>query len=494
MKFTITRILLYLCFVTAIYSCTHEKDFVENNNRDFKISKKQFKDLLLLESFNTALKKVNIEKQRNKSLRTAMEDEFNFTIVEGKDVNIVEKENYTYYNILIERTVKDSLYFENLVLKITANEDMDAFIAKYNKNNLNATIHEEGDFELTTIIQRISGICFNVCTIKCYDLGSGEYSSPHALTSDCTGNNVGLDCFPVCIPSNPTGGYTTPSWNNGDPGSGGGGESGATTMPEEPNNDHGGGSSETELVVLPVLELEDEEETVVPDPCNELSELLKPNDTIITDEFQLQDTIKRPKLKQTLINVRPYVDYNQECGYELSYEKAGKKYTKDFADGKEGDYSISFNIDNFIYGSIHTHPLLGVKIPSFGDLVLLRNTYNGILPYNRDKLTVIVVVKNPNGAIPATLTYALKIENFAVFSAKIDAVLNSYGSIPYNKKMETILYDEGKYYSSPNANLEKLFFDKFSTFGVGLYKADDNLTTWDKLSSNGTVVTNTPCN
>ena len=116
-------IFIYLCLVSILYSCTQEKEYLQNNNGDFKFTQKPINELLKLESFKTSYDKVAYVKQKNLASRSALEDEFNFTIVEDRDVNVIEKEGFKYYNILIERSVKDSLFLENLVLKVDETAD-----------------------------------------------------------------------------------------------------------------------------------------------------------------------------------------------------------------------------------------------------------------------------------------------------------------------------------------------------------------------------------
>ena len=90
--------------------------------------------MLLLPSFNKAYEKVKTEKQKNSLAKSAIEDEFNFTIVEGRDANIIEKDGKTFYNILVKRDSVSTTHFENLLIKteeINNIEQTDAYLIKY---------------------------------------------------------------------------------------------------------------------------------------------------------------------------------------------------------------------------------------------------------------------------------------------------------------------------------------------------------------------------
>lgn len=491
MKFTITRIFLYLCCATLFFSCTHEKDFIENNNRDFKISKKPFKELLLLESFNKAYEKVKAEKQRNKTLRTALEDEFNFTIVEGRDVNIVEKENYTYYNILIERTVNDSLYFENLVLKISANEDMDAFIAKYNKNNLNATIFQEGDIELTAIINKVSSICFSVCEMLCNDLGSGEYSTPHSPDSGCSGGNISLDCRPICFSSGGGGGYdggpAGPSGPENTSPSGGGGSGGGTPPPPyepQPNNNGAGSGNnepEPELVVLPVFNLDDDlgPET----PCQTLKKHLS--------------TVTGVKLKAILPGLQAKVTERGERGKSLVKSTSGTYTTPDIPAVTGLLLTTSFGGN--IFGSIHTHPKdTALPMFSFTDVYSLRLFYEGATEANLPEVVIYLVCKEAG----VNKTYALKIDDYDAFYDAIIAdiaasnILPKLAEIPEDEREQELLrlMDEkvrNLYVNNPY-NLQQAFLNHFGAFGISLYEVNNIGTNWNKLTLKNPIDANDP--
>lgn len=513
MKFTITRVLLYLCFITAIYSCTNEREFIENENniKSKYISFDELKNNSL--AFNE-YKKTEEKTVQSKNSKLVYNDFYGFYI-DTEKILYIEKEEYHSYTFIIKRDIETDKT-ENLIITLNKDNQYDSKIIRYDFTELDKekilnneiVVISKSNAEIINVSNLTAEPCFAIVSVPATINSEGQITASYVSVEEvpCEGASGGGGSSPE------SGGYSGPTGGDGSgyggPNSTGyGGNEGNSPNPVNnyPQNQGGGGGSggnlpdipnipPTPIITAPLLILDDEE---ILDPCHELSELLKPNDSIFTDEFQLQDTIKRPKLKQTLMDVRQYVNAKKEFGYELSYEKAGKKYTKKFVEGSDDAFTIQFDKDQFIYSTIHAHPKGAVKIPSFGDLVLLRNTLkaNGLQPYNRNKYAVMVVVKNPNGAIPATLTYALKIENLTTLDTYVESVLNSYGSIPYKEKMDKILDAESIYYDAQPTQLEKLFLDKYGSIGVGLYKADENLTGWGKLTANGTATpTNNPCN
>lgn len=141
--------LLALCSLIILSGCTQEKEFInEHNHRNIDFKEKSFKEALSLPLFNDALKKVAKQKGAFRSedaARTALEDQYGFTIVADAPIRIITDENGTvFYTILIEREVKEELVFENLMMKVENNETT-AAIFKYLMEG-KGTISETGEY------------------------------------------------------------------------------------------------------------------------------------------------------------------------------------------------------------------------------------------------------------------------------------------------------------------------------------------------------------
>ncbi|HLA55971.1 MAG TPA: hypothetical protein VK623_07710 [Flavobacterium sp.] len=126
---------LYLFFLLAILtisSCEIQEDMTKAQiHKEHLVEEKSFHDLLLLNGFNAAYQKIVQKKEESVAARTALEDEYNFIIVEDKPVKIIQTDNKTYYNILIRRDSIHAEYFENLVVmleKINNEDELSAYI------------------------------------------------------------------------------------------------------------------------------------------------------------------------------------------------------------------------------------------------------------------------------------------------------------------------------------------------------------------------------
>ena len=184
-------------------SCTEEREYIENNNRDLKFEQKPFKDLILLKDFNTAYQRVKTEKQKNVASRSALENEYNFTIKESEEVKIVEVDNKTFYNILIERDSASASYFENLVFmveKIDNVDEISAYILKYGTPNGYMQFDYNADKDVTPLFERISQECYKVCVTQCHDLREGTiYAEPHAPGAGCNDQSlIVTNCYSTC--------------------------------------------------------------------------------------------------------------------------------------------------------------------------------------------------------------------------------------------------------------------------------------------------------
>ena len=241
------KLLLYICLATFLLnSCTEEREFIENNSVDLKFEQKSFKDLVLLKDFNKAYQKVKMEKQKSIASRSALEDEYNFTIKESEKVKIVEVDNKKFYNILIERDSSSASYFENLVFmveKINNEDEISAYILKYGTPNGYMQFDYNGDKKVTPLFERISMYCYKVCITQCHDLRPGTiYEDPHAPGATC--NNQSLivtNCYSTCDSQ----GGTQPGMGNTTTN---GSLTGGTTQ-----NTGSGSNGSTEIVTAPVI-------------------------------------------------------------------------------------------------------------------------------------------------------------------------------------------------------------------------------------------------
>ena len=165
-----------------------------------------------------------------------------------EDVKVItDIDGSIYYNMLIERAVKENLKFENLVIKVKEDE-MIASILKYTLSE-KATYHEEHDTYNLDVINTESSTLVNeskivACIIYktpyCNDTSAGQEPghtadfgctiSGYYVTLDCGGGASGGSFYTGGNNQGTTGGWT-PNTNNGTGTHGGGfGNSGSTVI------------------------------------------------------------------------------------------------------------------------------------------------------------------------------------------------------------------------------------------------------------------------
>lgn len=134
----------------------------------------------------------DIEQKQHILSRTIMENEYNFTVVDH-DVNVLIKEDYTSYTILIERLEQDDQYFENLVVEVVPDEETKAYIVKYTPDNIDyMDIHDsynfEGDVDITPINYDntlAKETCIEVTILYCNNDGDGGFGETHIAGANC---------------------------------------------------------------------------------------------------------------------------------------------------------------------------------------------------------------------------------------------------------------------------------------------------------------------
>jgi hypothetical protein len=431
----------------------------------------------------------------------------------------LRKAVFLYAKLLIHRDEEDASFFEILIIVTDNNlndETVGILLAKYkfigSEDDYNPL---ETELELSILSNRVSMYCYKACVAFCTT--PWQLNGPSTLHIAQQGCTTAFEmCTEVCTEtyssSGPQTGYTGNSPVGGDSsnntGAGGGGTNGGGSPdPNSTNPPNQNGQTNNppplELFLDPVLE---DEPTFI-DPCDELKNLLKTqNDTFIDSTGT--HIVQRPKLTQKIISLRPNTDTKKENGIELKFDKATESYSHNYANlagNLATNLTVALTVGTDYWGSIHSHPKNGLAIPSFLDLVWLKDCYSYTKWWNRDRVVSIIVVKNPNGNTPATLTYAIKLNNPTDFIKKIKNRLRLFGQpndiedptldvVNKINKFELNLYKQNLN-NSPPINLEQKFLKEYKDMGFSLYQANDQLTEWKevKLNQNNEVQKN-PCN
>lgn len=507
MKHTIKKMKIILYFCLAIFllnSCTQEKEFLEQGNRDIKFSRKPFKELLSIKDFDAAYEKVKNEKQKNITSRSAIEDEYNFSIVEDKDVKIIEVENKTFYNILIERNYVSPSYFENLFImveKINNIDEVSAYIIKYSTSNGLMAFVPENDKEITQLFGRFLQNCSNVCVPMCIKPWHKDIAcEAHPMSSNDCVNSFQM-CFEVChdiyIPDG--GGGDVYDHGNNSSGGGGAGATPPSTSPP-PINGATGAAPPPELIINPVDEVEQKKT-----PCSELAKLSKPRkNPLPSGSVKISDAIEVLENNSSLTDIH-------ENGFQFRID-GGKEYSaRQLPNTNRFPTYVKYGSNPAVFGGGHTHTILLQTMFSGQDAVKqLYGFYNNFGYYEggvKDASIPVNILATENA------TYALKIEDIE----KLEAINNIFN----DQKKYIVFCDEiakkqkdleSSFATNNSENYEIEYLKTITNFqnngyetGLALYKLFResiliNGTTrvverWKKavLTNNGTKIDFVPC-
>jgi len=154
--------------------------------------------------------------------------------------------------------------------------------------------------------------------------------------------------------------------------------------------------------------------------------------------------------------------------------------------------SIEFTLGHFIVSSVHSHPKGKDPIPSFGDLHLLLSHYEAVgdnyIPFVR------IFIVMPNG-----IAYSLSVDNIETLNQKINDKLGheDYADKPtLEKKIEAIHEQMGNdLKNKTDAEKEKYFMENFSDYGIRVSKSEaNNYNEWKNVELINGQVVQTPCN
>jgi hypothetical protein len=487
-------LILYLCLFGLIFSCSPEQDILKSPQKNSRISQKPFKELLLLNSFNNAYEKVKTEKQKNLASRSALEDEYNFTVSEKHLVKIYEVDEKTYYNIFIKREAVDATYFENLLLineKINGENVPTGYILKYRTPIKEAAVmieqHEFFETTSTPLFGRITVYCFTACSPICYVLG-GSYTTAHVANSaECVTSHI--LCEEICreVPSG--GGFgSSGSGSEGgssDGGGGGGSSSGGGNGSTPPPPNDCGTCNPPPPVILPVLPEDEDFGPPVNNPCEELKKL--------TENLNIKNTYT-----EAPNGLNHKVNSYKEFGFAFARTDIGDTTTP------VPNSSIEPNIldmSNFVggdfFGASHTHANIEYGVFPMFPLPDLLYLFKVAFKFEsngepKDYSIFVLTLTVPAG------TYAIKIKDVAKFFTFI----NSPNFEEQKEKLENKFIDIGLT-NQNQLTKELLNVLEKNDVGVGLYKIKPDFSDWSELklnpfvtstSTNDNSINEIPCN
>lgn len=497
-------VFLYICIALFAYSCSEENNFVkEQNYRNAKFEQKTFEEVLKIPIFNEAFQKVVKRKgkiENSAMARTVLEEQYDFTITEGAPVKVIEVDGYTSYTMLIKSDGVEKEGFENLIIRIDSENKTVASIVNY-KTSLTdlesftpeffqslekqiTPLIEDDEIVQPEDIERITTKhCLTYYFPMCTQLvGQGQYSHNHIYNSEtCTNGIAYYSSQTVC--------FTTTVFENNETSSGNSTTTGSTTTTNTSSTGaNGTGTNNTNLipnVPIPPCDycsnIED-----VNTPCARLKKLFDPT---------------KANIKPDIVHLRTTLNQTVENGVALT-KLANENYDNPpLTAGTSNTVRVFAGPGN--YGSIHTHPYPGIfPMFSFRDIYSLQQFHQYCVTVDEPEVVIILVCKNSAGV---NQTYALKIDNPTTFYNAVIAEMSqipNYASylpdhLPQLVEQVDLKFD--KLNSLPqNSNIEMTFLNRFSNYGISLYKANTSLTKWDKLDVDNTNISNptvkpTPC-
>jgi hypothetical protein len=477
-----------------------------------KVSFEEFKrNLKAHEKFKTIR-----EGTRNDAMMARYEYNEEYGVYFDPDnIKLITKDNLKNYTIPLLKEPNDSL-IKNLVLSEKPDLSYSAKILGYKLTdeeielikqginpNLTNKIYEkriDGGSNVSNSYSNLCGLEINFTYVPnyCCD-GIHYYGQP------C--NYDGTDCSPppfsviievvyVLCPEESVGGPTPPS-----------GPVNPTNPPTDPGGGLGGDGSNPDDGATTPINNEAEEEVIttlvlpglagvteIEDPCFSLKKLFE-NDSISPHR---KPDIK-PKVEQ--LNEIIASGLPHEGIYSLSKNSKCDYSTSNLTISPTGTSALPKYGGDF-YGSIHSHWFLLYPMLTWSDVFSLKTSYMEAIPSNRTEAITIMVAKECL-TCESTVVYAIKIDNWNTFRAKIGNELfnnpdtENFTEIKDKIKVVNDQFAEKFRNGMNNQELEQLFLENFANHGISLYKANDELDNWSKLTLSGNQfipVTKTPCN
>jgi len=480
---------MLLCFIsTTFWQCQKEEleTTAPQNKNSLNISVVHgdhvFQESPLLRAKVTSLNKKNTAARLTSSL-------YNFSIDE-EHVQIITGDDYTQYTFNIERENPTPNLLENYVCKIYTDGEVFQYLMGYpytiGQNGIayqmqNSTIEaiSDGDIVVTTAGRGFPPGCvpeflYEILTYECTNYScSGD--GRHMPGEECP---CGTPISPKCNQPYTNCGWITTAVYGGCGGGGSTGGDGGFTPPAGGGSGGSGTTTPVDPVVTVPFEIKPKS------PCVILQELMNPTKQNIVPEINW--------LKNLLIN-------GTTIEHSSSFNKKTNQNIRN--SGTPTDVTILYGSE--YVGSVHLHPISGYPIFSWADLRMLLNTRGGANAENFMNVTLMIVTPNPNDPTNPNV-YALFIQDSQEL---LDQLNNMWFASRFTTngvtdsdatKLQKIHAEMGIQYQNNKNNLEAYFLEYISNFGISLYKANNNVTSWSKLElsnlSGTQIAFPNPCN
>lgn len=479
------QILLFLSFTLFFLSCEKEETILKNNDSEISIKKITLDDISgrakLMEKISKYIKPLNTIVAGAQQRLIHYED-YGFSIDTDEIVMIV-KDDYESFTFPIYRNGKLSPS-ENLLVTKLEDGNFKALLINYdlsiqekidfNNENLqfldgkiNVKDPNETAIDSIDIAERRGRICITFTYLACKEGGDRHVAGPRCRNFD--GNINVTTCYYGDIQDNTNSSWLAPENQGGGGGTSGGGGSTAPVPPIPPV-----------IITVPIIL------NPVLNPC----ELLKSIGDV--DKIDMKSNIDwlKEKVNATVNNKEHGVEVKKVMNPDETFT-----YQKNQVSSID-EYSVPIETGIQYIGSAHSHPKKSFGMFSFGDVLLLRDTYEAAGNTRREDVFIMVVCKNAVTGIAEV--YALRIKSITDLQTMLEIEFDKYNGLSYDDKMNKIHTEQQMKYDQSENQLEKSFLQQFALYGISLFKAtDDSLKNWNKIELSATTpvtVISTPCN
>jgi hypothetical protein len=226
-------------------------------------------------------------------------------------------------------------------------------------------------------------------------------------------------------------------------------------------------------------------------PCQQLTSfsVMEPNNP------------KIPNLKAKIDEVKAISasSFPHEVLYNFMKDSNGNYATSNLIISDTNNSAV-LKTSGYYYGGIHSHWFNLYSMFTWSDVNGLKKVYDVAPPYSQSEVTLLLAVKECL-TCDNVVVYALKIDDITALNTKINNDMDSPDTNGFTPKQKET-YADAKFKKKHKLDmnyqqLEKLFLENFANAGISIYKANDDLTHWDKLTLSGNPIapiTNTPCN
>jgi hypothetical protein len=484
------NVFLYICLAFFAYSCTYEKEFVnEENHLKIKMEQKSFDELLQLPAFNEAYRKVIKSKtvlSNEIMARTALEEQYGFDIVDTK-VQVMAEDGLTSYTMLIERAVSNELEFENLIIQIDSLNNVSAGLLKY---NIQYPVLTKEDYYSNFVITdkeliplEIDGKmsfedCVTTVTLMCNQCwgDAGHSCNNHPATIACMTTSFGVTFLSVqygisCL---------TTTINT----------SGSVSLSNSTSTSGGGISSSGTILSNPIPNCREciEEDNLVDDTCEELKKILQTPTSLPVGAISIKAAIEDLRDKYTMTE--------HEEGYSFYFNSTNNQMYALPAE-QLTNYSVRYRKSPAVFGGAHFHQDGLVPMFSHDDVPTLLNLYN--------QSQTALNQENPNFPISTHLlvselgVYAIIPDNPTLFNSTISSIYaDEVKRDKFRKKLES-MYNRlfspfNQTWSDDTDDYLKILLkfmtniDSDNNYSLGLslyrgkYDANGNINGWEKLT------------